>query len=103
MTAKRHGQQPLVFFETLFTSDTATVQAALYIRQPCTMAAVANDKEHRWNPLRFTNPLGRFNHNLLALIRTKLLLAEPLTWIEDIRWCQIGRYRINVTIRYGVH
>lgn len=30
MTAKRQGQQPLTFFETLFTSDTATAQAALY-------------------------------------------------------------------------
>ena len=30
MTAKRQGQHPLAFFETLFTSDTATAQAALY-------------------------------------------------------------------------
>jgi len=30
MTAKRQGQHPLTFFETLFTSDTATAQAALY-------------------------------------------------------------------------
>jgi transposase len=30
MTARRQGQHPLTFFETLFTSDTATAQAALY-------------------------------------------------------------------------
>lgn len=30
MTAKRQGQHPLTFFQTLFTSDTPTAQAALY-------------------------------------------------------------------------
>jgi len=30
MTARRQGQHPLTFFQTLFTSDTATAQAALY-------------------------------------------------------------------------
>jgi len=30
LTAKRQGKHPLEFFETLFTSDTATAQAALY-------------------------------------------------------------------------
>ena len=30
MTARRQGQHPLAFFNTLFTSDTATAQAALY-------------------------------------------------------------------------
>jgi transposase len=30
MTAKRQGKHPLEFFNTLFTSDTATAQAALY-------------------------------------------------------------------------
>jgi len=30
MTAKRQGQHPLTFFETLFTSDTAAAHAALY-------------------------------------------------------------------------
>ena len=30
LTAKRQGKHPLGFFETLFTSDTATAQAALY-------------------------------------------------------------------------
>jgi hypothetical protein len=30
MTAKRQGQHPLAFFKTLFTSNTATAQAALY-------------------------------------------------------------------------
>jgi len=30
MTARRQGQHPLTFFKTLFTSDTATAQAALY-------------------------------------------------------------------------
>jgi len=30
MTAKRQGQHPLTFFETLFTCDTVTAQAALY-------------------------------------------------------------------------
>jgi transposase len=30
MTARRQGQHPLTFFNTLFTSDTATAQAALY-------------------------------------------------------------------------
>jgi transposase-like protein len=30
MTARRQGQHPLTFFETLFTSDTATAQTALY-------------------------------------------------------------------------
>jgi transposase len=30
LTAKRQGKHPLAFFETLFTSDTATAQAALY-------------------------------------------------------------------------
>jgi hypothetical protein len=30
MTAKRQGQHPLTFFEALFTSNTSTVQAALY-------------------------------------------------------------------------
>jgi len=30
LTAKRQGKYPLGFFETLFTSDTATAQAALY-------------------------------------------------------------------------
>lgn len=28
IAAKRQGQQPLTFFKTLFTSDTATAQAA---------------------------------------------------------------------------
>jgi len=30
LTAKRQGKHPLAFFETLFTQDTATAQAALY-------------------------------------------------------------------------
>jgi hypothetical protein len=30
LTAKRQGKHPLAFFESLFTSDTATAQAALY-------------------------------------------------------------------------
>jgi len=30
LTAKRQGKHPLSFLQTLFTSDTATVQAALY-------------------------------------------------------------------------
>jgi hypothetical protein len=30
LTAKRQGKHPLAFFQTLFTSDTATAQAALY-------------------------------------------------------------------------
>lgn len=30
LTAKRQGQHPLAFFQTLFTSDTATAQASLY-------------------------------------------------------------------------
>jgi hypothetical protein len=30
LTAKRQGQHPLSFFKTLFTTDTATAQAALY-------------------------------------------------------------------------
>jgi hypothetical protein len=30
LTAKRQGKHPLAFFQTLFTSDTATAQATLY-------------------------------------------------------------------------
>jgi hypothetical protein len=30
MTAKRQGKHPLTFFQTLFTSDTSSAQAALY-------------------------------------------------------------------------
>ena len=30
MTAKRQGKHPLTFFQTLFTADTPTAQAALY-------------------------------------------------------------------------
>jgi hypothetical protein len=37
---------------------------------------------------------GRDNHEPLA---------DPITWIRDDRWCLKGRYRINVTIRCGVH
>ena len=37
------------------------------------MAAITDAVEDRWILLKFANPLGRINHDLLALIRTKLL------------------------------